>query len=248
MGMTDQTDIVSREAWIEARTALLQEEKALTRQRDKLNALRRDLPWVRVGKTYEFETASGKKTLADLFEGRSQLIVQHFMFGPDWEAGCVGCSFTADHVDAAYRHLQHHDVTYIAIARAPVAKLQAYWRRMGWRFGFASSLNSDFNYDFNVSFTDKQIASGRVYYNFEMTETFMDELPGVSVFYRDIDDSIYHTYSVYGRGDETVLGAYMLLDMTPKGRNETGPNYNLLDWVRRHDEYESDIKDRCCSG
>lgn len=247
MNIIEKPGIVSREEWIEARTALLDEEKALTRQRDKLNTLRRDLPWVRLDKTYEFDTPSGRKTLADLFEGHSQLIVQHFMFGPDWEAGCVGCSFAADHVDAAWMHLRHHDVTYVAIARAPVAKLQAYWKRMGWHFGFASSLNSDFNYDFHVSFTEQQMVSGRVYYNFEMTEASIEELPGASVFHRDADGVIYHTYSVYGRGDEEVLGTYMLLDITPNGRNETGPNYNLMDWVKRHDEYETGSNDRCCN-
>ncbi len=248
MNSIEQPNIVSREEWIEARIELLDEEKALTRQRDKLNALRRDLPWVRVDKTYEFDTPAGRSTLADLFAGRSQLIIQHFMFAPDWEAGCTGCSFAADHVDAAWMHLRQHDVTYVAVARAPVDKLQAYWQRMGWHFGFASSLSSDFNFDFHVSFSEQQMASGRVYYNFEMTEASIEELPGASVFYRDAGRTVYHTYSVYGRGDEEVLGAYMLLDITPKGRNETGPNYNLMDWVQRHDEYETEEPTgQCCS-
>lgn len=247
MNSIDRPDIASREEWIEARIELLDEEKALTRRRDKLNARRREMPWVRLDKTYEFDTPVGRKTLADLFAGRSQLIVQHFMFAPDWEAGCTGCSFVADHVDAAWTHLRQHDVTYVAIARASVEKLQAYWQRMDWRFGFASSLNSEFNYDFNVSFTEQQMASGRVYYNFEMIAASIEELPGASVFYRDADGAVYHTYSVYGRGNEEVLGAYMLLDITPGGRNETGPNYNLMDWVRRHDEYEyEEPVDQCC--
>jgi predicted dithiol-disulfide oxidoreductase (DUF899 family) len=239
-----QHQIVSREEWIAARKQLLKKEKELTKLRDKLSAERRELPWVKVEKEYVFDTTEGKKTLAELFDGRSQLIIQHFMFGPDWEAGCVGCSFGADHVDAAYMHLKHHDVTYVAIARAPLATLEAYRKRMGWRFPFVSSYGSDFNYDFNVSFTKDDLAKGKVYYNYEMTEASIDELPGASVFYKDEKGDVYHTYSSYARGGEEVLGAYMLLDMTPKGRNETGPNYNLMDWVRRHDEYEGDNEQR----
>lgn len=235
----ERAAIVSREEWLQARKALLARERELTRARDELNAERRRLPRVRVEKEYVFDTPDGRKTLADLFDGRSQLIVQHFMFAPDWDAGCVGCSFAADHVDAAWRHLRHHDVAYVAIARAPVEKLAAYWARMGWRFPFASSLGSDFNYDYHVSFTPEELAGGKVYYNFELIETSMEELPGASVFYRDEAGDVYHTFSDYGRGGEEVLGAYMLLDRTPKGRNETGPNYNLMDWVRRHDEYEA---------
>ncbi|HEX6120514.1 MAG TPA: thioredoxin family protein [Dongiaceae bacterium] len=231
-----QHKVVSEAEWTEARKQLLAEEKALTRARDRVNEARRALPWVRVAKTYAFDTIDGKRTLADLFEGRSQLIVQHFMFGPDWEAGCPGCSFAADHVDAAYQHLKHHDVTYVAVSRAPLAKLLAYRKRMGWRFNWVSSLDSDFNFDFHVSFTEKQIAQGKAYYNFEMTENEMDELPGESVFCKDADGAIYHTYSEYGRGGEEVLSAYMLLDLTPKGRNESGP----MDWVRRRDEYEKE--------
>jgi predicted dithiol-disulfide oxidoreductase (DUF899 family) len=231
-----QHKIVSAEQWTEARKKLLAEEKALTHARDRVSQLRRDLPWVKVEKRYEFDTIDGKKTLADLFEGRSQLIVQHFMFGPDWEAGCVGCSFGADHADAAYQHLKHHDVTYVAASRAPLAKLQAYKKRMGWHFNWVSSLNNEFNYDFHVSFTRDELAKGKVYYNFEMTETKMEDLPGESVFIKDSDGTIYHTYSEYGRGGEEILGAYMLLDLTPKGRNESGP----MDWVKRHDEYEGE--------
>jgi predicted dithiol-disulfide oxidoreductase (DUF899 family) len=228
--------IVSEAEWTEARTKLLAEEKELTHARDRVNAARRALPWVKVTKSYEFDSVDGKKTLADLFEGRSQLIVQHFMFGPDWEAGCPGCSFAADHVDAAYQHLKHHDVTYVAVSRAPLARLLAYRQRMGWRFNWVSSLESDFNFDFHVSFTKEQLAKGKVLYNYEMIENEMDELPGDSVFYKDEDGAIYHTYSEYGRGGEEVLSAYMLLDLTPKGRNESGP----MDWVRRHDEYEKE--------
>jgi predicted dithiol-disulfide oxidoreductase (DUF899 family) len=233
-----QHRIVSQEEWLAARKAHLRNEKALTRMRDLVAAERRTLPWVKVEKEYVFDTPHGRKTLADLFDGRSQLIVQHFMFGPDWDEGCIGCSFAADHVDAAYMHLQHHDVTFVAISRAPLAKLEAYRKRMGWRFNWVSSNGSDFNYDYHVSFTKDELAKGKVYYNYAMTDEGFDELPGASVFYKDAGGDIFHTYSRYGRGGEEVLGAYMLLDITPKGRNETGPNHNLLDWVRRHDEYE----------
>jgi len=237
----NQPKIVSQEEWIKARKELLKKEKALTRLRDKLSAKRRELPWVKVEKDYVFDTVEGKKTLADLFEGQSQLIVQHFMFGPDWDQGCVGCSFGADHVDAAYQHLKHHDVTYVAIARAPIEKLEAYRKRMGWRFKFASSLNSDFNYDFHVSFPKEDLEKGKVYYNYRMIDgkDAFDELPGDSVFYKDENGDVYHTYSQYARGGEEGLGAYMLLDITPKGRNETGP----MDWVKRHDEYADDRKE-----
>ncbi len=228
--------IVSREKWTAARKKLLAKEKELTRARDKLSAERRKLPWVKVEKDYVFDTTEGKKTLADLFDGRSQLIVQHFMFGPDWDEGCPGCSFEADHVDAAYMHLRHHDVTYVAVARAPLAKLEAYRKRMGWRFKLVSSAGSDFNYDYHVSFTGDELAQGKVYYNFELTDSEMEDLPGGSVFCKDAAGDIFHTYSSYGRGGEEVLGAYMLLDVTPKGRNESGP----MDWVRRHDEYEKE--------
>ena len=232
--------IVSPAEWLAARKQHLTKEKELTRLRDQLSAERRELPWVKVEKEYVFDTPEGRKTLADLFDGRSQLIVQHFMFGPDWDQGCIGCSFAADHVDAAYMHLKHHDVTYVAVARAPLAKLEAYRKRMGWRFKLVSSYGSDFNYDYHVSFTKDDLAKGKVYYNYEMTEEGFDELPGASVFYKDASGDVFHTYSSYGRGGEEVLGAYMLLDITPKGRNESGP----MDWVRRHDEYEEERKGR----
>jgi predicted dithiol-disulfide oxidoreductase (DUF899 family) len=247
MSKVENHKVVSREEWLRERKTLLAKEKALTRQRDQLSTERRNLPWVKVDKQYVFNTPSGKKTLADLFDGNSQLIIQHFMFAPDWEAGCIGCSLMADHVDAANIHLMHHDVTYVAVARAPLGKLKAYWRRMGWSFCFASSLENDFNYDFNVSFTPDEMDQGQVYYNFEETAASIEELHGMSVFYRDENGDIFHTYSVYARGDEEVMGAYKLLDMTPKGRNETGPNYNLMDWVKRHDEYrEINLPVECC--
>lgn len=233
----EQHRIVSQQEWIKARKALLAKEKEQTRLRDKINAERQALPWVKVEKTYVFDTPAGKKTLADLFDGRSQLIIKHFMLGPGWKEGCVGCSFECDHVDSALMHIKHHDVNYVAVARAPIAEIEAFKRRMGWQFEWVSSLNSDFNYDFFVSFTPEQVKKGEVYYNYETKPIPMEELSGLSVFYKDEQDQIFHTYSVYARGAEETLSSYMLLDLTPKGRNETGPNHNLTDWVRHHDRY-----------
>jgi predicted dithiol-disulfide oxidoreductase (DUF899 family) len=230
--------IVTRDEWIAARKELLSKEKELTRLFDQLNAERRNLPWVKVEKPYVFETPNGRKTLADLFDGRSQLIVYHFMFGPQMKEGCVGCSFFGDHVDGPNMHISHHDVTFVAISRAPLAQLEAYKKRMGWRFDWVSSNGSDFNYDFHVSFRKEDIAKGKVYYNYEMTDSTIEDLHGISVFCKDENGAIFHTYSSYGRGDERGLGAYMFLDVTPKGRNENGPGFNLTDWVRRHDKYE----------
>ncbi|MFZ5790191.1 MAG: DUF899 domain-containing protein [Pseudomonadota bacterium] len=243
-----QHRIVSRDEWLAARKALLAKEKELTRLRDRLNAERRALPWVRVEKSYLFDTPRGKRTLSDLFEGRSQLFVQHFMFAPDWEEGCIGCSFAADHIDGAVVHLEHHDVTFVAVSRAPLAKLQAYKKRMGWRFKWVSSEGSDFNYDYHVSFTKEELAKGKVYYNYEMIDAAIEDLPGASVFYKDEKGDIYHTYSAYARGGEELLGTYVILDATPKGRNETGPHYNLMDWVKRRDQYEDGKgSSSCCA-
>lgn len=241
-------DIVSREEWLAARKAHLAREKEFSRLRDQLSAERRALPWVKVDKTYIFDATTGKRSLSDLFEGRSQLIVYHFMFGPDWEEGCTGCSFLADHIDGANQHLMHHDISLVAVSRAPLDKIQAYRKRMGWRFNWVSSYNNDFNYDYNVSFKAEDLAKGKIYYNYEMIDAGIEELPGASVFYKDEDGSIFHTYSSYGRGNEEILGAYMWLDMTPKGRNENGPNYNLMDWVKRHDQYEAVKETAACCG
>jgi predicted dithiol-disulfide oxidoreductase (DUF899 family) len=242
--MTEKTielpKLVSRDEWLTARKELLKQEKELTRQRDALSAKRRELPWVRVEKEYVFDTPKGKQTLADLFDGRSQLVVNHFMLGPGWKEGCVGCSFGADHIEGALVHLEHHDVTVVVVSRAPLHEIEAYKKRMGWRFNWVSSYDSDFNYDYHVSFTKEDMTKGRVYYNFEMTEALIEELPGLSVFYKDAAGDIFHTYSSYARGAEELLGTYMVLDLTPKGRNETGPNHNLMDWVRRHDRYGDD--------
>jgi predicted dithiol-disulfide oxidoreductase (DUF899 family) len=231
--------IVSQDNWLIARKQLLKREKELTRLRDEVDRARRALPWVKVEKDYPFDGPDGKVTLVDLFEGRSQLIVQHFMFGPDWKEGCIGCSFKSDHVDGALAHLLHHDVAFVSVSRAPFAKLEAFRRRMGWRFMWVSSHGSDFNYDFHVSFTPEEAASSEVVYNYERRPFECEERSGNSVFYKDETGAVFHTYSTFGRGDETLDTAYMYLDLTPKGRNETGPAFNLMDWVKHHDRYEA---------
>jgi predicted dithiol-disulfide oxidoreductase (DUF899 family) len=236
--------IVTRDAWTEARKALLAKEKEFTRLRDRLSAERRELPWVKVEKEYVFDTVDGKQTLAQLFGRNSQLIVYHFMWRFDLDMGCDGCSFLVDHVDGANQHIMHHDVSFVAVSRGPIEKLDAYWKRMGWKFRFASSHGSDFNYDFHVSFKPEELAKGKVYYNYEMTEDGFNELPGISVFYKDENGSVFHTYSSYARGGEDLLGAYMMLDLTPKGRNET----KIMDWMRRHDEYDGAQKANACCG
>jgi predicted dithiol-disulfide oxidoreductase (DUF899 family) len=232
-------EVVSREQWIEARRKLLAEEKAWTRERDRLAEKRRALPWVKVEKNYVFQGPDGPVTLAELFDGRSQLVVYHFMFGPEWEEGCPGCSLLSDQVDGARQHFEHNDVSYVAVSRGPIEKLQAYRRRMGWKFRWVSSAKSEFNFDFNVSFPKERREEG-VFYNFDRRpDPQVDELAGVSIFCVDEKGAIFHTYSTYGRGDETVLAVYGWLDMVPKGRNETNSG-NLTDWVRRHDRYEND--------
>lgn len=227
--------VVSQEAWLEARKALLEREKAVTRLRDSVNAERLALPWVRMDKDYRFDTPGGPRSLADLFDGRSQLIVYHFMLGPGWGAGCPGCSFVADHLDGALAHLNHHDVTLTVVSRAPLPEIEAYRRRMGWRFPWVSSHGSDFNRDFHVSFTPEELAGDRVVYNFAEIEIAQahDELPGLSAFARDEAGTVFHTYSTYARGLEDLVGTLMILDRAPKGRNETA----TMDFVRRHDEY-----------
>jgi len=238
--MTDHK-IVSETEWTEARRKFLDREKELTRLQEKVSEERRALPWVKVTKNYTFDTPQGKKSLSDLFAGNSQLIVYHFMFSPDWKEGCVGCSFLSDHIDGANQHLKHHDVTYVAVSRAPLDKLTAYKKRMGWKFPWVSSEGSDFNYDFHVSFTKDQIAKGEATYNFEPYTGDMEDLHGSSVFIKDSDGAIYHTYSAYARGDERSLGTYMWLDITPNGRNE-GQGGNLTNWVKRHDQYRDGPK------
>jgi predicted dithiol-disulfide oxidoreductase (DUF899 family) len=234
---TQRHRVVSREDWLEARKAHLKSEKALTRMRDMVSAERRELPWVKVDKEYVFDTPTGKKTLAELFGNNSQLIVYHFMWRWDLGAGCKSCSLLVDHVDGANIHLTNHDVSFVAISRGKLADLEAYWKRMGWKFDFASSYGSDFNFDYHVSFTDADMASGKLYYNYQwMDEKYgLNELPGASVFYKDENGNIFHTYSTYARGGDILLGVYNYLDLTPKGRNEQ----QIMEWVKRHDEYES---------
>jgi predicted dithiol-disulfide oxidoreductase (DUF899 family) len=234
-----QHQIVSREEWIEARRRHLEQEKELTRLRDRLAAERRALPWVRVEADYVFDAPHGKETLADLFGGRSQLIVKHFMLAPGQVDPCVGCSFEVDHVDSILVHLEHHDVSYVAVARAPLAEIEAVRRRMGWRFKWVSSFGTSFNYDFHVSFTKEELAAGQAYYNYRTGPVPLEDLSGRSVFYKDAGGDIFHTYSSFARGGDILLGVYNLLDLTPKGRNETGPNRNLTDWVRHHDRYDA---------
>jgi len=231
--------VVSRAEWLAARKTLLAKEKELTRSRDELSRQRRELPWVKVEKPYSFNGPNGKETLSDLFGGRSQLIIYHFMFGPGWGEGCVGCSFLCDHVDGALLHLLQHDVSFVAVSRAPLAEIEAFKKRMGWNFKWVSSLESDFNYDYQVSFSKDEIARGKVYYNFEMQDLPSEEMSGTSVFYKDADGQIFHTYSSYARSGENFLGTYHFLDLTPKGRNETGPRHDMTDWVRHHDRYDA---------
>lgn len=236
--------VVTREEWLEARKALLLREKEETRLRDKVRAERMALPWVKIETDYAFDTPSGRKSLADLFDGRSQLMIYHFMLGPDWEAGCPGCSFLADHLDGTLPHLNHHDVTLVCVSRAPLAKIDAYKRRMGWKFPWVSSYGSHFNNDFHVSFSKEELASGSVFYNYRQTPTEQahDELPGLSAFYRDEQGQVFHTYSSYARGGEELIATLMILDRAPKGRNEE----ETMNFVRRHDEYEDKPKAAAC--
>ncbi|MCE9649918.1 MAG: thioredoxin family protein [Parvibaculum sp.] len=234
-----QHQVVSRDEWLKAREALLVHEKELTRARDRLRAERLALPCVKIDKTYVFDTPTGKKTLGDLFDGRSQLIVKHFMLAPGQGVGCVGCSFEVDQVEGALVHLEHHDVSYVAVARAPLDEIEAFKKRMGWRFRWVSSFGGDFNYDFNVSFTPEQIDKGDAFYNYRKGPVPMEDLSGRSVFFKDEAGDIFHTYSSFGRGGETGLTAYAYLDIAPKGRNETGPSQDLSDWVRHHDKYDA---------
>jgi len=236
--------IVSEEEWLVARKAHLAREKELTRLRDRVSAERRELPWVKVEKNYVFDGGRGKQTLADLFGGRSQLIVYHFMFGPDWPQGCPSCSFLADHIDGANLHLKHHDVSLVVISRAPWPRIEAFKQRMGWRFKWVSSFDSDFNFDYHVSFTGEQKAKGKVVYNYQTMDYMFDEMPGISVFHKDETGAVFHTYSSYARGGDLLLGAYNFLDLTPKGRNET----QIMDWVRHHDRYDVPPGSESCCG
>jgi predicted dithiol-disulfide oxidoreductase (DUF899 family) len=230
--------IVSHDEWIAARKAYLAEEKAFTRARDALARKRRELPWEKVEKNYVFDTSQGKKTLAELFGGKSQLIVYHFMLGPGWEAGCPSCSYLADHFDGAVIHLAQRDVSFVVVSRASLSEIEIFKRRMGWRFKWASSFGNDFNPDYQVSFTPEEKAGGKVFYNYEFIESFpSEERPGASVFYKNVSGEIFHTYSTYGRGLDILIGTYHFLDLAPKGRDEDGLAWSMA-WVRHHDRYD----------
>ncbi|MGH6640877.1 MAG: DUF899 domain-containing protein [Polaromonas sp.] len=238
--------VVSRERWLAERKTLLAQEKELTRLRDQIASERRALPWVHIEKNYVFDTPEGKRSLADLFEGRRQLMVQHFMFGPGWEQGCPSCSFMADHTEGMKIHLEHRDVTFVAISRATLPEIERFRQRMGWQFKWVSSNGNNFNYDFGVSFTPEQRAKGEVPYNYTLQPFPAEEAPGISMFYKDDAGEVLHTYSTYGRGVEVMMGTYNMLDLTPKGRDEHDGFYKM-DWVRHHDRYEpAPAAGSCC--
>ena len=228
--------VVSPAEWLAARKEHLAKEKEFTRLRDELSRQRRALPWERVEKQYIFEGPNGRVTLADLFEKRSQLIVYHFMFGPGWREGCPSCSFLGDHFDGSTIHLANRDVTLAVISRATYPEIESFKKRTGWKFHWVSSFRNDFNYDYHVSFTPEERAKGKVNYNYGLTEFPSEEGPGLSVFAKDADGNIFHTYSSYGRGLDILLGAYNFLDMVPKGRDEGGLAFSMA-WVRHHDKY-----------
>lgn len=230
--------VVSNEEWLEARKAFLAKEKEFTRQRDELSRLRRELPWTKVEKNYVFDGPNGKEALADIFDGRSQLVIYHFMFGPEWEQGCSSCSFEADHFNSFIVHLNARDVSLAAVSRAPFEKLQAFRKRMGWGFKWVSSYQTGFNTDYHVSFTREEMANGKVNYNYGMNVFPSDEAPGISVFYKDADGNIFHTYSAYARGLDILLVAYNFLDLAPKGRDEDSLPSPMA-WIRHHDRYAS---------
>jgi predicted dithiol-disulfide oxidoreductase (DUF899 family) len=232
--------VVSKEEWLKARLAHLAAEKEFTRRRDELSRQRRELPWVRVEKNYVFEGPGGPETLAGLFAGRSQLIIYHFMFGPDWEEGCKSCSFLGDHFDATGIHLAHRDVTFAAVSRAPMPRIQAFQNRMGWRFHWVSACDTDFPRDYGVHFTKEELA-GEVNYNYGKTRFGLEEAPGLSVFYQDQGGEIFHTYSTYARGLDSLIGTYHFLDLVPKGRDEEGLAFSMS-WLRHHDKYGDDYK------
>jgi predicted dithiol-disulfide oxidoreductase (DUF899 family) len=234
---TKKPTVVSPAKWLTARRRLLRHEKKFSRLRTQLSAQRRALPWVKVEPPYVFTTPEGKRTLAQLFAGRSQLIVYHFMLGPGWEEGCRGCSFVSDHFDGALAHLGARDVAFTAVSIAPLKEISAFKKRMGWRFPWVSSAGTTFNHDYGVTFTPEEIARGKVNYNYALREISLEELPGLSVFARDAAGAIYHTYSTYSRGLEQLIGTYTLLDLVPKGRDEDALEHNMS-WVRLHDRYD----------
>jgi len=236
----DNPTIVSPEKWLAARHELLREEKEFTRLQDRINERRRALPWVKLEKPYTFESPTGRVSLADLFDGRSQLVMQHFMLGHDWDEGCKSCSFMMDHFAPTVVHLAARDIAFAAVSHAPIATILPFKRRMGWDVTWVSSHGSTFNHDFHVSFTPEELASGEVYYNYGMRPFPHEEAPGISVFVRDDAGVVYHTYSTYGRGLETIMATYRLIDITPKGRAEEGMAYGM-EWLRHHDRYATTV-------
>lgn len=239
--------IVSQEEWLKARSALLAKEKALTRQHDELARQRRELPCVRVEKSYAFDGPRGKVSLAELFDGQDQLVIYHFMLGPDWKEGCPSCSYLMDHLDGAVAHLRARNVTFALVSRAPLPSIEAFKKRMGWHFAWVSSQGTNFNGDFGVSYTKEQIAAGKPSYNYGTIPPFGEECPGLSVFAKGEDGQIYHTYSTYARGLESMIGTYAILDMVPNGRDEAGLPMTMS-WVKHHDKYEQlvSLGESCC--
>jgi predicted dithiol-disulfide oxidoreductase (DUF899 family) len=235
---TQSPKVVSREQWLEARKAHLKREKELTHLRDRISAERRELPWVKVEENYLFDGPNGRETLADLFDGRSQLVIYHFMFGPDWKEGCPSCSYVCDHIEGAAVHLAARDVSLVMVSRAPLEKICAFKKRMGWQFKWVSSHGTDFNYDFHVSFKPEEMARGKVDYNYAVEPFPSTEGPGISVFYKDAAGDVFHTYSSYGRGLDPLIGTYTILDMVPKGRDEDHLGFSM-EWVRHHDRYRT---------
>jgi predicted dithiol-disulfide oxidoreductase (DUF899 family) len=240
-----QHAIASQEEWLAARKALLAREKEFTKARDALSAARRDLPWVKVDKDYAFDTLQGRKTLADLFGNKSQLVVYHFMLGPGWVQGCPSCSYLADHFDGMTTHLAQRDVTFMAVSRAPLAEIEAYKKRMGWHFPWASSFGTDFNRDLGVTFSKDEADAKAAAYNYGTVPVNSEELPGLSAFYKNERGEVFHTYSTYARGLDILVGTYNVLDMAPKGRDEDSLPWSMA-WVRRHDEYENAPQPSCC--
>jgi predicted dithiol-disulfide oxidoreductase (DUF899 family) len=236
MGNLKNHKIVSKNEWLTARSALLKNEKEFTVLRDKLSQQQRDMPWASVDKEYLFDGPNGKQTLSDLFDGRSQLIVYHFMYDPNWDAGCPSCSFWADNFNGIVVHLNQRDVTMIAVSRAPYTKIDEYKKRMGWNFKWVSSYNTDFNFDYHVSFKPEELSEKKAFYNYDLQDTHSPEREGISVFYKDTAGHVFHTYSAYARGIDTLNVAYQFLDLVPKGRDEAGHEFPQF-WVRRHDEY-----------
>ena len=232
----DNHRIVSKDEWLAARGALLKKEKEFTLLREKLGQRQRDMPWVLVDKEYVFDGPNGKQTLSELFDGRSQLIVYHFMYDPNWDAGCPSCSFWADNFNGIVVHLNQRDVTMIAVSKAPYSKIGEYKKRMGWNFKWVSSYDNDFNFDYHVSFTPQELSEKKAFYNFNLQDTHSPEREGVSVFYKDTAGHVFHTYSAYARGIDVLNVAYHYLDLVPKGRDEDGHEFPQF-WVRRHDEY-----------